>query len=52
MHTIVLAAEIPIIEHLTGLEQLPADGFTFTAVPPKIEGAGTFSVRAFATVPA
>ena len=52
VHTIVLAAEIPIIEHLTGLEQLPADGFTFTAVPPKIEGAGTFSVRAFATVPA
>ena len=52
VHTIVLAAEIPIIEHLTGLEQLPADGFTFTAVPPKIEGAGTFTVRAFATVAA
>jgi arylformamidase len=29
---------------------LPATGFTFTAVPPKIVGAGTFTVRAFATV--
>ena len=27
----------------------PDRGFTFTAVPPKIEGAGTFTVRAFAT---
>ena len=51
VHTSLLAAEIPIIEHLTGLDQLPADGFTFTAVPPKIEGAGTFTVRAYATVP-
>ena len=52
VHTTLLRAGIPIIEHLTGLEQLPADGFRFTAVPPKIEGAGTFTVRAFATVPA
>jgi len=52
VHTTLLAAEIPIIEHLTGLDALPADGFTFTAVPPKIEGAGTFTVRAFATLPA
>ena len=51
VHTTLLAAEIPIIEHLTGLDALPADGFTFTAVPPKIEGAGTFTVRAFATLP-
>ena len=50
VHTTLLAAGIPIIEHLTGLAALPADGFTFTAVPPKIEGAGTFTVRAFATV--
>jgi len=51
VHTTLLAAEIPIIEHLTGLDALPADGFTFTAVPPKIEGAGTFTVRAYATLP-
>lgn len=50
VHTTLLRNEIPIIEHLTGLDALPADGFTFTAVPPKIEGAGTFTVRAFATV--
>ena len=50
VHSVLLRAEIPIIEHLTNLEALPATGFTFTAVPPKIEGAGTFTVRAFATV--
>jgi kynurenine formamidase len=50
VHSTLLGAEIPIIEHLTGLDALPAAGFTFTAVPPKIEGAGTFTVRAFATV--
>jgi kynurenine formamidase len=50
VHSILLAAEIPIIEHLTGLDQLPADDFRFTAVPPKIAGAGTFTVRAYATL--
>lgn len=40
----------PIVEHLTNLDQLPRDGFQFTAVPPKIEGAGTFTVRAFAQI--
>ncbi len=25
--------------------------FTFTAVPPRIEGAGTITVLAFATIP-
>lgn len=52
VHTTLLRADIPIIEHLTNLDQVPARGATFTAVPPKIEGAGTFTVRAFATVPA
>jgi kynurenine formamidase len=51
VHSILLAAEIPIIEHLTGLDQLPSGGFRFTAVPPKITGAGTFTVRAYAVVP-
>jgi arylformamidase len=50
VHTALLRNEIPIIEHLTNLDELPADGFAFTAVPPKIEGCGTFTVRAFATV--
>lgn len=50
VHTTLLRAGIPIIEHLTNLEQLPERDFTFTAVPPKIEGAGTFTVRAYATL--
>ena len=50
VHTTLLRNEIPIIEHMTNLAALPDAGFTFTAVPPKIEGAGTFTVRAYATV--
>ena len=50
VHTTLLGSEIPIIEHLVHLDRVPASGFTFTAVPPKIKGAGTFTVRAFATV--
>ncbi len=50
VHSTLLGIDIPIIEHLTNLASIPATGFTFTAVPPKIEGAGTFTVRAFATV--
>jgi len=50
VHSILLGAEIPIVEHLTALDQLPERGFSFTAVPPKIEGAGTFTVRAYATI--
>jgi len=50
VHTVLLGAEIPIVEHLTALSRLPEQGFTFSAVPPKITGAGTFTVRAFATL--
>lgn len=50
VHTILLGADIPIVEHLRGLEQLPIEGFNFTAVPPKVRGMGTFPVRAFATL--
>jgi kynurenine formamidase len=32
------------------LNQLPAEGFTFFAVPVKVKGLGTFPVRAFAIV--
>ncbi len=47
VHSILLRVGIPIVEHLTNLSALPERGFAFTAVPPKIEGAGTFTVRAF-----
>jgi kynurenine formamidase len=49
-HTILLAAGIPIVEHLTGLENLPETGFRFFAVPPAIVGGTSFAVRAFAIV--
>jgi kynurenine formamidase len=48
VHTILLRNEILIVEHLTGLEQLPDDQFLFSAIPPKVRGMGTFPVRAFA----
>lgn len=52
VHTRLLAAEIPICEHMRGLEQLPDLGFRFSAVPPKVAGMGTFPVRAYATIDA
>jgi arylformamidase len=50
-HTLLLAAGLPIVEHLTRLGELPATGARFTAVPPKVRGFGTFPVRAFAELP-
>ena len=50
VHTILLGAGVPICEHMTNLAALPAEGFRFTATPPKIAGLGTFPVRAFAIV--
>jgi len=47
-HSVLLGAGIPICEHLTGLEQLPARGARFFAVPPRVRAFGTFPVRAFA----
>jgi arylformamidase len=49
-HTGLLAAGIHIVEHLTGLDQLPPTGARFTAVPPKVEKFGTFPVRAYARI--
>ena len=49
-HSILLAAGIPIVEHLCGLHQLPDAGFRFYAVPPRVKGMGSFPVRAFAVL--
>lgn len=49
-HTILLGADIPIVEHLCNLGDLPGDGFKFFAVPPPIKGMGSFPVRAFAII--
>lgn len=48
VHTTLLGAEILIVEHLCNLYLLPKDGFTFSAIPPKFKGVGTFPVRAMA----
>lgn len=50
-HTGLLAAGIPIVEHLCRLGELPVTGFSFHAAPPPIERFGTFPVRAYAVVP-
>jgi arylformamidase len=50
VHTRLLGAEIPIGEHMTGLDQLPDQGFRFFAVPPKVRGMGSFPVRAYAVL--
>ena len=52
VHSALLAADILIAEHLCNLAALPDDGITFSAVPPKLEGVGTFPVRAFAKLAA
>jgi arylformamidase len=49
-HTAILAAGIPLVEHLTGLGALPLTGWRFFAVPPRVRGMATFPVRAFAIV--
>lgn len=50
VHSILLGAEIFIVEHMTNLGKLPDEGFLFSSVPPKVKGMGTFPVRAFASV--
>lgn len=47
-HSILLAAGIPVVEHLCGLRQLPDLGARFFAVPLRVRGMGSFPVRAFA----
>jgi arylformamidase len=50
-HTRLLEAGVLILERLRGLEALPREGFTVTAVPPAIVRGASFPVRAFADVP-
>lgn len=47
VHTTLLGNEIPIVEHMRGLAEVPREGGRFTAVPVKVKGMGTFPVRAF-----
>jgi len=50
-HSVLLAAGIPVVEHLTRLYGVPSTGALFSAVPPAVRGVATFPVRAWATVP-
>jgi arylformamidase len=51
VHSALLGAGIPIVEHLRGLAAVPERGARFFAVPVKVKGMGTFPVRAFVRLP-
>ena len=50
VHSILLKANVPVVEHLCNLESLPDSGFRFFAVPVKVKRFGTFPVRAFGII--
>jgi kynurenine formamidase len=49
-HTLLLAAGIPIVEHLCNLKDLPGSGFRVHCVPAPFRGVGSFPVRAYAVL--
>jgi kynurenine formamidase len=51
-HSVLLDAGIPVLEHLTGLSEVPVHGARLHAAPPRVRDFGTFPVRAYALVPA
>lgn len=50
VHSTLLGADVPIVEHLCHLGDLPPSGFRFFAVPAKVTAFGTWPVRAFGHV--
>lgn len=46
-HSLLLGADVPIVEHLTRLDRIPEQPARFFAVPVKVRAFGTFPVRAF-----
>lgn len=50
VHTALLGADIPIVEHMTNLGAVPPRGARFFAVPVKIRRFASFPVRAFVIV--
>ena len=50
VHSALLGAGIPIVEHMCGLDAVPDRDARFFAIPVKVKGMGTFPVRAFAKV--
>lgn len=49
-HHGLLGAGIPVVEHLTGLDALPARGARLTVLPAPVVGMGTMPVRAVAVL--
>jgi arylformamidase len=50
VHSRLLAAGVPIVEHMCNLGCLPQRDFKFFAVPAKVAGFGSWPVRAFGHV--
>lgn len=50
VHSALLGAEIPIVEHMCNLSELPDTGFRFSAVPAKVARFGSWPVRAYGHV--
>jgi arylformamidase len=50
VHSSLLGAGIPIVEHMCNLSRLPERDFHFYAVPAKVVGFGSWPVRAFGHV--
>lgn len=50
VHSILLGANIPVVEHMCNLSKLPDTNFIFHAAPVKVHRFGTFPVRAYAVV--
>jgi arylformamidase len=50
VHSTLLGADIPIVEHMCNLAELPDRQFRFFAVPAKVAGFGSWPVRAFGHV--
>jgi arylformamidase len=50
VHSVLLAAAVPIVEHMCNLSAIPERDFRFFAVPAKVTGFGSWPVRAFGQV--
>ena len=48
VHETLLGAEVLVVEGLANLAELPAEGFTFYAMPLKLKGRDGSPIRAFA----
>jgi len=47
VHSTLLAHDVPVVEHLCNLSDVPERGGRFFAVPAKVKAFPTFPVRAF-----